>query len=212
MKCHSSFKRIPYAATVILCILPFLTGCVYLKDRALDLTDVIDFKYTWSTGPAGIKVHVTDYVASGIGLGLNGEGSISEEWYGRYKTKLDGFLFCHLVVCGVDNTGIDNMDKHADMCYLGYHDRPSRPPMIDRFRVGAEAFVPVFHLGVFLNLGELADFLIGFTTVDIAEDDGIPKGTDLEDRAFHIRKKANLKKNAEKEKTATQKEDEWKSS
>ena len=30
--------------------------------------------------------------------------------------------------------------------------------------------------GLYLNLGELVDFLLGIGTLDIADDDGVPKG------------------------------------
>ena len=37
----------------------------------------------------------------------------------------------------------------------------------------------VGHLGLYLNLGEVLDFILGFTTLDIAHDDGVKKGAPL---------------------------------
>ena len=37
------------------------------------------------------------------------------------------------------------------------------------------SIIPPAHAGLYLNLGEFVDFLVGLTTIDIADDDGTPK-------------------------------------
>ena len=48
-------------------------------------------------------------------------------------------------------------------------------PVIDMFRVGAEVIVLPVQFGLYLNFGQFVDFLVGFTTFDLAHDDGVCK-------------------------------------
>jgi len=86
-------------------------------------------------------------------------------------------MFLHAVLIGCDDAPIDNQRSSLmSMCKLGYNDRFIRPPVIDRFRVGGEVALPLVHCGVHLNLGELCDFVLGIFGLDLADDDGLPKG------------------------------------
>ena len=53
---------------------------------------------------------------------------------------------------------------------------PPTPPLGTRWRFGAEALVLGANFGIYFNLGELFDFIIGWTTIDIQDDDGYGKG------------------------------------
>jgi hypothetical protein len=144
----------------------------------------------------GVKVEVTDYVGTGVGLGLTTEGS---EWYGRRVLRQPHFLFLHAGLIGVDDSPMDNADQFCSVCYLGYNDRKYRPPLIDRFRVGAQAFVPLVHLGLYVNFGELVDFFAGIAGLDPAEDDEIPKGTEVYRPRNWIKKPPMLREAAPRE-------------
>jgi hypothetical protein len=155
----------------------------YLKDRALDLTDVIDVKIGGGYTIVGAKVEVTDYVGMGIGAGVTFK---AYEVYGRrYYSKADG-MFIHLILIGFDDTPIDNHDTSgASLCILGYNDRWNRPPMIGRYRVGGEVLLLGGQLGLYANLGEVLDFLSGLAGFDPADDDGVPKFDEFD---LHIRR------------------------
>jgi hypothetical protein len=147
----------------------------YARDRALDFTDLVDFKAGLSLGIAA-KIEVTDYVASGLGFGI----SDGYQFYGRILDPAGGF-YAHLLLVGADGGGPEGKGPGAfsdKICTLLYqqHFAGMRPPFVSRFRVGGEILVPVIHLGIYLNCGEIVDFLGGLATLDPAGDDGLPKG------------------------------------
>ena len=90
--------------TILWCIVFCTPGCAYIKDRALDFTDIADFKGGITFGIIGAKVEVTDYLGAGLGLGFTGE----YESYGRWLVELNGGFFAHIIVVGIEDTGIDN--------------------------------------------------------------------------------------------------------
>ena len=49
------------------------------------------------------------------------------------------------------------------------------PPFLDGLRVGGTLFLPGVSGGLYLNFGELLDFLCGVVSYDPLGDDGIPK-------------------------------------
>jgi hypothetical protein len=49
------------------------------------------------------------------------------------------------------------------------------PPLLDELRAGGVAFLPGVNGGLYLNLGEIGDFLCGLVGYDLNNDDGIPK-------------------------------------
>lgn len=83
----------------MLCVLACvsLPGCVYLGDRALDLTDVLDVRFGLGLG-GGAKVKATEYVGTFVGIGLYG---YSVEWYGR-RMRRDGGIGLGIGIMGVD--------------------------------------------------------------------------------------------------------------
>jgi hypothetical protein len=55
---------------------------------------------------------------------------------------------------------------------LGAIDHPWSPPMRQRRRFGFEILLPLVTGGLYLNGGEIGDSFVGFSTIDIAGDDG----------------------------------------
>lgn len=164
----------------LLVLLVIQSGCAdvapYLRDRALDLTDVLDLKAGLSFGLAGVKAEASDYIGAGVGIGHTGTGP---EWYGRRFYSNPGGYFFHALAVGVDELPMDNAYDYMSRTLLGYNLRYNRPPTLSRFRIGLEAFIPIVHLGIYANMGEVLDFLAGLAAFDPANDDGVPKSAQL---------------------------------
>ncbi len=174
-------SRVPYAALLFLSVLLlWANGCssaiAYTRDRCLDLSDVVDVKAGVCFG-FGAKAEVTDY--SGIGFGFAAGPGF--ESFGRcfvLSDKLNPFV--HFAVLGVD--GEENNELSISM----FQYKEKRPPMMSRFRVGGEAYVMPINLGLYLNLGEVVDFLCGLVTYDPSFDDGVAKGKDLFEFVYEL--------------------------
>lgn len=201
---------------VLLC-----SGCAvgrYVRDRALDVTDIIDIKYGTCIG-VGAKAEITHFLGAGAGAAALG---VQREWYGRRSIKSRGFAFAHAGAIGVDGGfGSPNpegwSDEPADVYFLLVNGtaladflvapggdaridlidvtqtqrrrareaaadpdappaHPPTPPLVDRWRIGAEVLIPAVNFGLYVNLGEVADLVLGLFTIDIADDDGVSKG------------------------------------
>jgi hypothetical protein len=65
---------------------------------------------------------------------------------------------------------------HNEFHILGFNDQAFRngdePPMFDRWRLGGELVLPFVRGWLYPNQGQLADLMIGLTTLDLARDDG----------------------------------------
>ena len=162
------------------------SGEQYARDRLMDLTDVVDFKYGDAWG-FGIKFEASIYLGTGIGLGVIEH---SREWYGRRATEftlnkqgdaldwLEG-TFAHAGVVGADGGSPGNTMQSAIYTIffnvLLLSGDETVPPMIDRWRLGGEILLPHVIAGVYLNLGELWDFFAGLGGADPAADDGVRK-------------------------------------
>lgn len=185
------------AFALVVCLL--LAGCGslgrYAKDRLLDLTDIVDVKYPTELHGVGLlaRVEATDFLASGLGVSsLLKTG----EWYGRrHWCNRDprGPNF-QLLVLGLD--GI--MEVEGDSAtLLVFNVTNLGLPLIDRFRIGGELVLPLMNVGLYLNLGEIVDLLLGFATLDPAFDDGLPKGSPIEARAAPSEEKAPAESDTE---------------
>ncbi|MCB9896650.1 MAG: hypothetical protein H6825_01475 [Planctomycetes bacterium] len=184
-----------------------LASCAYVEDRVLDLSDVLDVKYGAALG-VGAKVELTHYIGVGGGLAVLGynrewfgrrsyesdgcafvhfgvigadggahgcrardvNGDISGEGFDGY------LLLCNVFALDDYFVGPTEEDARALGDTTGYADLP----VIDQWRVGAEFIILPVQFGLYLNLGELVDFLVGFTTYDLAHDDGAGKGEVVE--------------------------------
>ena len=173
------------ALTLLLGFALFTPGCSYVKNRVLDMSDVIDIKYGYAVG-AGVKVEATNWVGVGVGWGIMPK---TREWFGRRSHVAYDQEFMHFILAGRDGTkrswgepsadGTDfyNIVLPINIAALDH----STPPMLQRFRVGFEFIIPTANGGLYLNLGELADFILGLATIDIAGDDGVPKSAQYND-------------------------------
>ncbi len=82
----------------------------------------------------------------------------------------------------MDGPSIPCPDDNTCGTILFVNLRQAKLPLVSRFRLGGEIILPYLWGGLYLNLGELADFVCGLTTLDIAGDDGMPKGHGLHER------------------------------
>jgi len=151
----------------------------------MDMSDVIDIKYGYAIG-AGVKVEATNWLGVGVGWGLMPK---TREWYGRRSLVSYDQEFLMFVLAGRDGnkrawgepsangTDFYNIVLPLNISALD-HDTP---PMLERFRFGFEFIVPTVNAGLYLNLGEVCDFILGLTTIDIAHDDGVPKSAQYND-------------------------------
>ena len=164
----------------------------YGVDRARDLSDVIDVRYGTGLG-LGVYAQACLGIPLGAGLGASSE-SYSRQWFGRKSVVMRDGLFAHAIFMGVEGLGADAEQTTGSMDFLGlrtssgsiyskdwrgteawFQSPAGNPPQLDRFRFGATVFLPGVNGGVFLNVGEIFDFLTGLVGFDLMRDDGIPK-------------------------------------
>ncbi|HEX5011521.1 MAG TPA: hypothetical protein VFY71_14085 [Planctomycetota bacterium] len=164
----------------------------YSLDRARDLSDVVDVRYGTGLG-LGLYVQATPSIPLGAGLGASSE-SYSRQWFGRKSVEMRDGLFAHAIFMGVEGKGAGSDWTTGSLDMLGLRLNPGSiyskewrgteawfqspagdPPQLDRFRFGATVFLPGVNGGIFLNLGEVVDFLTGLVGFDLMRDDGIPK-------------------------------------
>jgi hypothetical protein len=171
--------------TLLLGVALFTPGCSYIKHRVMDMSDVIDIKYGYAVG-AGVKVEATNWIGVGVGWGISAK---TREWYGRRSHVAYDQEFMHFILAGRDGTkrswgepGLDGTDFYNMVLPINIAQLDhSTPPILQRFRFGAEVIFPTTNAGLYLNLGELCDFILGLTTIDIAGDDGVPKSEQYDD-------------------------------
>jgi len=176
------------AAAALLAACVPLPSCAplgrYARARALDLSDVVDLKYGTGLG-LGAKIELIMYF--GVGLGISSQ-TYWREWFGRKAVESrNGFFLCWLV-SGGEGDFIHGSPPASSVTVFGFDALlidedfgrdvgPSDcPGLLARWRFGAEVLVPFAQGGVYLNLGELADFVLGLATLDPACDDDISKG------------------------------------
>ncbi|RKY17556.1 MAG: hypothetical protein DRQ55_15520 [Planctomycetota bacterium] len=196
--CRRRLARLAALAVLTAALLP-AAGCAYAKDRVYDLSDVIDPKLGSGLG-IGAKAELTYYLGAGGGVGVQGW---LWEWYGRKAYETYGDKFAHFAIFGQDGGmyGPDEdagktarpdtyalllnlsayVDHYPEAHVMGFSDAfrlPDGyevPPLHTRWRLGAEVMIPALSFGLYLNVAELGDFLLGFTTLDYQGDDGIGK-------------------------------------
>lgn len=210
-----SLDSIPAASTrckpasTALLILGFLTlasGCTYTTDRLRDLTDIVDVKGGARLHPGlGGKIEATDFIWGGLGYSKTGV-----EFFGRRRlvdsreqsdliksfdypntaTEISlgiaGYEFGGAQCGGAGSLfGINPVAfAHLYRQTLGSHPEP--PSLVSNpWRIGGELWLFLVDGGIYLNVGEVVDFLAGLAGLDPAEDDGLPLGTDY----YHGREK-----------------------
>lgn len=174
----------PLAPALLIGAALSLTSCSavggYIKDRALDLSDIVDAKVGYAVG-VGAKAEASMYLGVGAGYGVIPRG---REWYGRRSVVFDDHTFLHFGLGGWDGRHEGDVDegKNATEWYqfalpvnLASLDHPWNPPFIQRFRFGGEFMIPLLNFGIYANVGEIFDFVFGIFTIDMAGDDGLSK-------------------------------------
>jgi len=151
----------------------------YAGDRALDLTDIIDLKYSGAVA-LGARAEATVHFTPGLGFGAVGRAT---EYFGRREDYDRGGGFLYLLIWGVENFHLDNEGVQNFLGFGAVEDSEGYPPVISQFRFGGEIYIPGLNFGLYLNLGEIVDLILGFATIDLADDDGLPKGSLLYENA-----------------------------
>jgi hypothetical protein len=158
------------------------------KDRLLDLTDIVDLRY--GTG-LGLGVQADALLLLGTGVGYS-DVSWSRAWYGRHAVDVGSRKFVGAVLysafgdyeypgdaartwCNVLLLNIASIGPAQASGDENWFERDQGPPILERLRCGATLFLPGVHGGLYLNVGEAVDFLLGVFFLDPCTDDGQPK-------------------------------------
>jgi hypothetical protein len=182
--------------------LPLLLGCLacsplgpYGTDRMRDLSDVIDVRYGTGFG-LGSQVQVL-WLATGLGASTE---HYYRQWFGRKSVEVRTGLFANVLILGIEgdfwrrdfahmlgdsSTGalsvlVINLSLSSSVFSLAdkgdwFKEPAGDPPFLDGLRIGGTLFLPGVNGGLYLNFGELLDFLCGVIGYDPLGDDGIPK-------------------------------------
>ncbi len=170
-------RRIRTLTAAALALVVVLPGCYtprnYFEQRVYDLADIVDVKVGCELDSFGLgaKVEATNYI--GVGLGYGDNSHVTEQ-FGRHAVT-GPMEFLHLIAYGLDGNHKNNapgLGTEAHVMTINCC-QEHRPPMIDRWRFGGEFMAFGLVGGAYLNLGELADFVLGIGTLDIAEDDAM---------------------------------------
>ena len=180
------------AAAVLLAAALASGGCTtspsWGMDRLRDLTDIVDVRY--GTG-VGLGVQADALLLLGTGVGWS-DVTYSRVWYGRHsvdtghRTFLGLLLYssfgdyeypgdaartwCNVLLLNIASIGPARASGDED-----WFQHDNGPPIMDRLRVGATLFLPGVHGGLYLNVGEAIDFVLGIFFLDPSGDDGVPK-------------------------------------
>jgi hypothetical protein len=177
-------------------------GCTQLvtygKDRARDLSDVIDVRYGIGFG-LGASAQLGELVQTGLGCSTE---SYQRQFFGRKSVVVRDGLFAAGVLVGFDGDyvrrlGADRwrvdggvstgtfsvlffkVNTIAHPATSGDDTWFAEPggdlPALELGRVGGAVFLPGVNAGLYFNLGEFADFLCGLAGFDLMHDDGHAK-------------------------------------
>jgi len=165
------------------------TSSAWGTDRLLDLTDVVDVRYGTGVG-LGVQLDATMLFGTGLGWSTV---DWTRVWFGRHavdtsQTEFFGIVLSSALgglICGPPDPAHGWYDMlFVNISMLGALDRGSDdhwflhddgPPFIDQLRFGGTVFLPGVHGGLYLNVGEAFDFVLGIFFLDPAGDDGVPK-------------------------------------
>lgn len=162
-------------------LLALLSSCTYVRNRARDFTDLVDLKYAApNVRGVGLRIEATNFVGTGLGMGTEER---TTEWFGRRFEKSKGGFFIHVLIGGFEEISPCPVGANPTKTFFGFQVPAERPQIVSRFRVGGEVVLPLLHFGIYANLGEMADFVLGFFLLDPAEDDGLVKGCLMSSRS-----------------------------
>ena len=184
--------------------LPLLLGCLacsslgpYGTDRLRDLSDIIDVRYGTGLG-LGSQVQAL-WLTTGLGYSTE---YYYRQWFGRKSVEVRNGLFANALIVGVEgdfwrrdaahllgnsSTGslsvlVVDLTLSSSIFSLAdkgdwFKEPAGDPPFLDSLRIGGTLFLPGVSAGLYLNCGEVLDFLCGLVGFDPLHDDGIPKFT-----------------------------------
>ena len=170
---RSARSRLGAAALALGCCagLPACEAPSYGNDRWNDLGDTIDLRSGRGHG-FGLSLQATMYFEPGLGL------SWMDTWhdgFGRRRVSGTDGGFAQALVFGItgrsDDPSAATSSRDLLGCNLNLFGSPDEPPLLDRFRFGGAIYLPFGHGGIYLNAGEVFDFLVGFLRFDPAGDD-----------------------------------------
>jgi len=195
-------RLVPAAAAAGLLLALAFPGCAspgdWSENRLRDLSDVVDLRYGTGIG-LGIGVQFGDIFRTGLGCSMEFH---QRQWFGRKSVEVSDGLFASGVVITMDgdywrrlgpgewikrgngSTGafsllILDVSGGPDAAAAGdeaWFSQPAGdPPLLTSLRVGGAVFLPAVNGGLYLNFGELADFVAGLFGGDPMNDDGLPK-------------------------------------
>lgn len=180
------------AAALLLTAALTSAGCTaspaWGSDRLRDLTDIVDVRY--GTG-LGLGVQADALLLLGTGVGWS-DITYSRVWYGRHSVDVGHRSFLGLVLysafgdyeypgdaartwCNVVLLNIASIGPARASGDEDWFVRDDGPPILTRLRAGATVFLPGVHGGLYLNVGEAIDFVLGLAFLDPCTDDGQPK-------------------------------------
>ena len=155
-------------------------GCAYLRDRGNDALDILDLGVTWSKKP-----YLTVYGCA-VGLASAGAGHFEGTFAGIGGGRLGVTGHYHRVLglglWSYEELGWDGYDKaKPETLYIQHPGIIGWVAFLPRKPAYAPGCLHLLHLGYAglvanLRYWELLDFILGWTTLDVACDDGEKPG------------------------------------
>lgn len=172
--------RVARVVTLAAALAP-LAGCAYLRDRGRDFTDIVDVKGGAGGIGLGVKARATEFVGTGVGYGATYD-TTEKIGRGAYDTAS---AFGGLGFFAIDGKSGACPGAGFEISLIGLRMQGETFPWPWRwFRFGGEVVLPGVRGGLFVNLGEFADFLAGIAGLDPVGDDGQPLLGPLPRRGF----------------------------
>ncbi len=153
--------------SLILLLLPGLNGCAYLHDRARDASDIVTVAVETSIANAGVQLGplITGVgLAGGYGFGLR-SGSM-----GAFETEEVNLFFGGKKMFTPSEYD-QQRGKGYDIWYGVDSDRKTPKGSWFNWCQCEVSLGAVIGGRVGVNVGEMLDFFLGWTTLDICEDD-----------------------------------------
>ncbi|TET37960.1 MAG: hypothetical protein E3J72_04525 [Planctomycetota bacterium] len=171
-------KRI-YLLFLLVILFSVSTGCAYMKDRLRDFSDI--FILEASVGPGlGVHIEATRFLGTMVGFGVIDTYPIKFRDKDFVPEKLGSEGFSDMLCVGL---GVCSFVGETDYMYLQYAglvnwhtlkwlDYESKEVLPWALDTSVHVHAGYFGLRIGISPTELADFLLGFTTYDIMQDDG----------------------------------------